>query len=357
MSKYKNTVIKNIYYMLSYAFTSLDHDDFDELDAEAFENIHNLFAAILAREIGRQLKQGLYREYTDHRNNVTAARGKIHMPGTIQNQIARKRVLTCEYDELSENILLNQILKTTVLLLLRNDKVDQIYKAALKKEMLFFSSIEIIDPSTIRWASIRFHRNNISYRMPISICQLLMEGFLMTTEEGGYKLAPFIKGQTLDKVYEKFILQYYNKECKQVKAAASKISWALDNDISTMLPTMQSDITLKKKGQNGQVLIIDAKFYASSTQEHFDVHTQHSANMYQIFTYVKNKDAEFKDEPHKVSGMLLYAATDDDIQPDNVYQMSGNQISVKTLDMNCDFADIAKQLDDIADDHFETKQI
>ena len=47
-------------------------------------------------------------------------------------------------------------------------------------------------------------------------------------------------------------------------------------------------------------------------------------NLYQIFTYVKNKDAEFGDEPHRVSGMLLYAATDKAIQPDNSYRMSGN---------------------------------
>ena len=80
------------------------------------ENVHNLFAAILAKGIGRQLKQGLYREYLNRKEDVTKVRGKIDMPGTIQNFITRKRVLTCEYDELSENNLLNQILKTTVML-------------------------------------------------------------------------------------------------------------------------------------------------------------------------------------------------------------------------------------------------
>ena len=48
------------------------------------------------------------------------------------------------------------------------------------------------------------------------------------------------------------------------------------------------------------------------------MHTLHSGNLYQIFTYVKNKDTEFGDEPHRVSGMLLYAATDEAIQPDTV---------------------------------------
>ena len=76
----------------------------------------NLFAAILAKGISRQLKEGLYREYLNRKEDVAVVRGKIDMPGTIQNRLSRRRVLTCEYDELSENNLLNQILKTTVTL-------------------------------------------------------------------------------------------------------------------------------------------------------------------------------------------------------------------------------------------------
>ena len=110
-----------------------------------------------------------------------------------------------------------------------------------------------------------------------------------------------------------------------------------------MLPVMQSDIMLTR---GNEVLIIDAKYYTHTTQTQYDVHTLHSGNLYQIFTYVKNWSAA-PDEV--VSGMLLYAGTDDAIQPNNDYQMSGNQISVKTLDMDCDFSKIAAQLDSIAD--------
>lgn len=67
---------------------------------------------------------------------------------------------------------------------------------------------------------------------------------------------------------------------------------------------------------------------------------------------MKNKDIEFGDEPHRVSGMLLYAATDEAIQPNNSYKMSGNKISVKTLDLNRDFSEIAAQLNAIVDEYF-----
>lgn len=349
MTKDKSIFIKNIYYMLSYAFATLSQGGYEEIAAEEFENMHNLFSAILAKGIGRQLKQGLYREYQNRKEDMTVAKGKIDMPGTIQNLLAKKRVLTCEYDELSENNLLNQILKTTVLLLLRHARVAEQYKSDLKKEMLFFSNVDELDPSAIRWSAIRFQRNNSTYRMLISLCQLILEGMLLTTDSGGYKLASFIDEQRMSRLYEKFIFEYYVQECPQVTVTASQIPWVLDDDISTLLPVMQSDIMLTK---GNTVLIIDAKYYTHTTQTQYETHTLHSENLYQIFTYVKNKEAEFVDRPHSVSGMLLYAATDEAIQPNLSYQMSGNRISVRTLDLNQEFSKIAAQLNAIVLEHF-----
>ena len=346
MIKDKSIFIKNIYYMLSYAFTTLTPSEDDEIAAEEFDNIHNLFAAILAKGIGQQLKQGLYREYLNRKEDMPMMRGKIDMPGTIKNRLARKQVLTCEFDELSENNLLNQILKTTVMLLIRHAKVDTEYKSDLKKKMLFFSGVDVIDPTSIRWSTIRFQRSNRSYRMLISLCQFILEGMLLTTDQGEYKMASFVDEQRMCRLYEKFILEYYSKEYPVLNVRASQIPWALDDGIGTLLPIMQSDITLS---YGNKVLIIDAKYYAHTMQSQYDTHTLHSNNLYQIFTYVKNMDVEFGDKPHEVSGMLLYARTDEAVQPDNSYMMSGNRISVKTLDLNCEFHDIAAQLNAIAD--------
>ncbi len=348
--EYSNHFIKNIYYMLSYAFEILKQGDYVNIDTEEFENIHNLFAAILAKAIARQLKQGLYKEYKSTKEDLAVVRGKIDIRGSIQNKFARKRKLTCEYDELSENNLFNQIIKSTVLILLKHGNVDQVYKDSLKKEMLLFSNVDIINLTIIRWYDIRFHKNNDTYRMLISLCQLIVEGLLITTDSGEYKLNKIIDEQQMARLYEKFILEYYSKECPQVKASASQISWALDDGIGTMLPSMQSDVMLTR---GNDILIIDAKFYSRNIQTYYGTPKIHSHNLYQIFTYVKNKDAEFNDKDHTVSGMLLYATTNEEIQPNNSYQMSGNKISVKTLDLNTDFAQISKQLNDIVAEHFK----
>lgn len=346
MTREKNILIQNIYYMLAYAFTALDQSGFEDMARESFDNIHDLFAAILAKGIGRQLKQGLCRQYVPRREALTAMRGKLDMPGTIRERIARRQRLACEYDELSENELFNQILKTTVMLLLRHGDLSPRHKSELKKEMLFFSGVDEIDPGTIHWSTIRFHRSSGAYRMLLGLCRLILDGMLMTTEAGGWKLASFVDDQRMERLYEKFILEYYIRHWPRLGARASRIPWALDDGADALLPAMQSDVTLS---QGGTALIIDAKFYSHTTQVQFDTHTIHSHNLYQIFTYVKNRQAA---DGGQVSGMLLYARTDEAVQPDSVYRMSGNQISVRTLDLNRPFPEIAGRLDAIAAAHF-----
>lgn len=215
--------------------------------------------------------------------------------------MAHERVLTCDFDELSENNLFNKIIKTTVMLLLKNTKVKAKYKDDLKKKMLFFSNVDILEPLSIKCSSIRFQRNNQTYRMLVSVCQLIVEGMLITTDAGEYKLANFIDQQHMCRLYEKFILEYYSRHFPQLKVSASQIPWSVDDGIKAMLPIMQSDIHLQK---GNTVLIIDAKYYSHTTQTQFDNHTIHSNNLYQIFMYVKNRDYDFKEEEHKVSGMF-----------------------------------------------------
>ncbi len=347
----KNIIIKNIYYMLSYAFQTLNHSDEDKIAKEEFENIHNLFAAILSCGIAVQLKRGNYRNYINIQDNISTIRGKINIQNTMRNKIQCKRLVSCEFDELSENNILNQILKSTAFLLIKSDEVDSEYRYLLKKQMLYFSNVDVVDLMNIKWSSISFHRNNQSYRLLIGICQLIAEGMLLTTDKGDYKLNSFINDDCMCKLYEKFLLEYFKKHFPDLLVSAPFISWILDDGVDTMLPKMKSDITIKDKEKN-KVLIIDAKFYSHTTQVRFDKHTVHSNNLYQIFTYVKNCDYSFGQAEHCVSGMLLYAKTDEEIQPNQDYMMSGNKISVKTLDLNQEFVYISEYLNNLIQSEF-----
>ena len=95
-------------------------------------------------------------------------------------------------------------------------------------------------------------------------------------------------------------------------------------------------------------------YYAHTTQRQYDKNTLHSGNLYQIFTYVKNKEAELSEQEHeRVAGMLLYAKTDAEVFPKNEYRMSGNTIEVRTLDLSGDFDSIKMQLNHIANKYLK----
>ena len=179
---------------------------------------------------------------------------------------------------------------------------------------------------------------------------MVIKGLIQTQSDGSVRMMDFLDEQQTDRLYEKFILEYYRTHYPQLSANASHISWQLDSENDGKLPIMKTDIMLR---QQNTILIIDAKYYKHNMAVNFDKHSYISGNLYQIFTYVKNKEYELKNEDHSVSGMLLYAGTDEEIQPDSEYVMSGNKISIKTLDLNQDFSIISHTLDAIVENCFE----
>lgn len=331
--------------MLTYAYQVLRQTNYKEIAGEDFENIHDLFASILSKGAAQQLKQGLYREYVSKTESLPVMRGKLNMPGTVKNKLQCRQELSCEYDELSEDNLFNQIIKTAMLALVRQKTVSVGNKAALRRVLPFFGTVSIIDPECIKWSTIQFARSSQNYRMLLNICYFILDGMLLSTDNGKYKMAEF-SDEHMHRLYERFILEYYKHHFKSIHASAAQIPWNLNGGKTEFLPIMQTDITLENQGK---VLIIDAKYYGKTMQTQFDKHTIHSGNLYQIFTYVKNRD---KGSTGDVGGMLLYAKTQESITPDSDFVMGGSKISVKTLDLNLPFTEISRQLNKIAQDFF-----
>lgn len=65
----KGIPIKNVYYMLTYAFKELKRNNYEQIAGENFEDIHDLFAEILSLGIAYLLKQGIHRQYVIKEKN------------------------------------------------------------------------------------------------------------------------------------------------------------------------------------------------------------------------------------------------------------------------------------------------
>ena len=346
MNKVGNILIKNIYYMLCYAFRNLESVCQVSAGNESFKNVQDLFAYILYKGISLQIKKGLNREYEELTEQLSTIRGKININETIKTNSLSGKKLVCEYDEFSENSYFNKVLKSTCLLILRKGKIKQENRKLLKKILIYFSDIEEIDLKHIEWTRISYHKNNITYKMLINICYLVVKGLLMTTDSGELILDQYLDNQQMHSLYEKFVFEYYRCHYPEYNPENSTIEWDVPAGSAGIefLPKMRTDITLT----NGyKTLIIDTKFYSHSISINFDKVSYLSNNLYQIFAYVKNKDSK---NSGLVEGVLLYAKTEDEIiTEENTYCVSGNNISVNVLDLSKSWDTIVQKLNLIAD--------
>ncbi len=336
--------------MLSYAYQVLNQDGYKHIETESFENTADMFAAIIQKGIEIQLKKYLNREYITETSELSILRGKIEINDSINNMSFLKKKLVCSYDEFSIDSYMNRILKSVMLLLLKSD-ISAVRKQGLKNLLMYFSNVRALDLHHINW-KIRYNQNTQSYQMLMGICYLLIQGLLQTQNNGSSKLMNFLDEQRMSHLYEKFVLEYYRKHFPELNASPSPVEWDAEGELQ-YLPAMKTDITLTDKKQN-KILIIDTKFYSHSMQVQFDKYSYHSGNMYQILSYVKNKESQFNGE---VSGMLLYAKTDESITPNQTFKILGNNFCVRTLDLNTDFSQIRNELNGIVDKYFSKNRV
>lgn len=351
MTEYNGIIIRNIFYMLCYAFEKMQPATDEWSSKEEFTHLHDLLAAILARGMARLIKQGLYREYVECNETLTTLKGKLDLPSTIRNRVQRKQVLACQFDEFSENNLLNQILKTTAHHLVLQAEVDPKQRDALKKLLYHFGTVDIINPRCIQWKRLQYQRNNQRYRPWIQLCEFIWQHVLFTTESGEYRIKKFTD-DNMANLFERFVQNYYKTHYQQLIPAQKRlINWNLEPPHAVpYLPKMYADLKLHDSISN-HTLIIDTKYLGSIMQTGpFGNKTFSSDNLYQIFAYVKNMD---KGNTGNVSGMLLYAKTTEEDVPDNTsFVIGNNHFCVRTLDLNQPFEQIKQQLDMIAQSYF-----
>lgn len=339
--------VKNIYYMLCYSFygEQLKEKDEAELGSEAFDNIYNLFSLLLCLILKKQVKKGLHREYVSTIDEIGTIKGKININQTINNNSLVKKKIICDFDEYNENCLLNKVIKTTLFYLMKSNKIGSETKDSLKKLFNYFSKVDLIEIRSIKWEQIKFNRNNMSYKYIVDLCNLILNGLIVSDKGGKNKFKEFLDDARISAIYENFIKAYFRKHYPELNACSKKL-YLTNKPLTSFIPMMKTDITLEYEDR---MLIIDAKFYNKILRENYvnpGCKTVSSNNLYQILTYVDNQDPM---KNGNVYGMLLYAQTIDEPSISLSDVLNQHKIMVKTLNMNDDWSVIKSRLNLIAD--------
>ncbi|SHI17444.1 5-methylcytosine restriction system specificity protein McrC [Sporanaerobacter acetigenes] len=336
--------IKNIYYMLCYAWNVLEQSDNIFLGSEKFDNIYNLFARIYINGTSSLIKRGFNRYYIQENEATSTLKGKINISDSIKEQTFYNASMICQFDDFSKNIKLNQIIKTTINILVKSPQLDDDLRNKLLKIRLHFSDIQDIRLSKELFSSLRYNRNNYHYRMLINISELIYCGLITNEDDNEFTFSDFIRDNQMAKLYEKFVLNFYKIHLDEnlYKVHSPKLKWNLDEEISeeelSLLPEMRTDIVIEDKVKNTQ-LIIDTKYYAQTlvSSNWTDIEKVRTAHLFQILAYVNNSN--FTGD---IKGMLLYPTIEKEINAN--FPILGKRIGIRTLNLNTEWKDILDRL-------------
>lgn len=341
----RSIAIRNVYVMMAYAFRAIRSEGNDRIAAESFDHLHDLFAEILVRGVGTRVKRGLHRDYLQRSEGLATVRGRIDITRTVATRSVIRGRLVCEFDEYEPDTPHNQALKSVIVLLIRHGDVATSRRDALRRLLPYLEAVTLIAPTSICWDTLTYHRANATYRLLLGVCELIVRGLLPTQDAGTINLTSWVSDDAMSSLYERFLREYYTVHHPALSPRASTVNWDYDDACALgaeQLPAMRTDVTLRG-GQ--RALIIDAKYYGRSMQVgRWGKTTVHSANLYQLLTYVKNADAK---RDGSVSGLLLYARTEAPEQPELDVVIQGNRIGAQTLDLNRPWEHLKGQLEDI----------
>lgn len=345
--------IKNIFYMLCYAWNVLAIKDDIMVGSDDFDDAYNLLARIFVHGNGKLIKSGFHRSYIEQNDDLSAIRGKINLKDNIKNIFSRNGRCNCIYDEYSTNDTFNRIIKYTMNSLIKNKFVNKETKKTLKKQLPFFIDIEESAPTKENLSKITFNRNNTIYRLLINVAIMIYENTIVNEESGKNAFKDFFRHEQMQKVFELFILNFYdvNLDKKTYKVHAPKISWHIEEnaddewegifEVDKKLEDRRTDIVVENKDLKTQ-FIIDAKYYQKTFMtaymgtEEDRIRTSH---LNQVRGYVL--DSEFNGKKY---GALIYPMTNNDLKQGLVKPIKDSNIIVKTINLDTEWKEIESDL-------------
>lgn len=165
-------MVENSWGILSAMYQELRQRKFNNFDISKISNIDSLYAAIVARWCLALQKEGLYKGYVEHVDEeMQSPQGQINVQKTIADQTMIRGQLVCTYDELSDDVYMNHLLKGTLQYFLQMPDIQESVKTEVKKALVPFSDFGYVDITRLKWKQIRFNNNTIRYKNLIDMCK------------------------------------------------------------------------------------------------------------------------------------------------------------------------------------------
>ncbi len=335
--------IRNIYFLLCYAWDHVQETRYADVRTEGCHRIWDLMAKVLVRSTQQLVKRGLHRDYVLRQERRTRLRGKLLVSENVKHRVFGSPALLCEFDELSADVLPNQILRATLDLLAAYPELDLKIRDELETVSGYFSDITPLTLQRRHFRRLQLHRNMRHYRFVLDVCEFIHAQVLPETSAGASRFRDFLRDEaSMGTLFERFVFNFYRAEQTRYRVSSRMVDWCVDPTGSSpgglaLLPTMRTDVCLESPDDK---VVLDCKFYGDPFQWHHDTRKFRSGHLYQVVTYLKN--LEHVPGWENTRGMLLYPTVDASF--DEHVNLLGHSVRLATVDLRQEWTAISSGL-------------
>jgi 5-methylcytosine-specific restriction enzyme subunit McrC len=286
------------------------------------------------------MRRGLDRGYISQTDQTSRLRGRVDFGRSLKTTFLRSPALFCKYDELSYDVLYNQIIRTTISRLLRVKELD----GAIRQDLRFIDSrlhhVSLIPLARKHFAIVQLHSNNSFYDFLLKVCELVHDNLLISEVEGDWKFRDFLRDEkAMGRLFENFVRNFYRLEQSEFAVGCEIINWQarpLDATPIELLPAMRTDVSLTSRTSK---IVIETKYYVKALQTYYDRHSIRSENLYRLFSYLENLP---HDREMHCEGVLLYPTTEQEL--DFAFEIKGHKVRICTVNLDQDWQGIHRRL-------------
>lgn len=219
--------------------------------------IIEILITLFLKELDFQYNKGIYKEYIKIEKNLYSMKGKIDFNKNINKNLFSPHRFYCKYSSLSENNMINQIIKSTLIYIDKLTK-NRFNKGVIKKLIYSLESVDYYKDINKDIKNIKFNRQSERFREIINYCKMFWDGFGASITTGKNEVESFLID--MNDLFEKYIYKtlktiYGNKNIKYQENNNFLLIDALNNKSKKI--NLKPDIILERENSR---TIIDTKW-------------------------------------------------------------------------------------------------
>ena len=241
----------NLFKLFEYTENIVPNFGTGDVQAETGDSLWDIFAKIFIKKTMYLIHTGLYRTYVSKTEEITAIRGRLLITQNIRSPQKFRTKHWCEFDELSYDILENQLVLYCASLL-----VKYVNNSKIKQELIRIKNIVLSQNVTLKLQFsltdanlIVINRMNKKYESIFSYCKLILQklAYKKFDKDGKITIPDFTISMwdLFEKFVNKSLIKEYGKKGFNVTFQ--------EKTKNILVPILDYDTTDKKYGKPSRI--------------------------------------------------------------------------------------------------------